>query len=500
MSFAHLLQLNRQRSQPLYRQIAEQIRVQIGEGRLPAGTRLPTVRQLAEALGVTRVTAQNAYSELQANGLVESTVGRGTFVVGSPQTDELITAIVKEDTPDRAMNTMQLLDQIAGLRSFAYAEPDPGLFPLDDFRLAFNSMSETLQDLMLYGSPQGDPALRVEIATMLGEQGIACVPDDIIVTAGVSQGLALVTLACLDDSNPHKITDGSKIAVDQPVYLGLMRLLTTTQVQPVGVPWDSDGPRLDILEQAIVLDGIKFFYTSANFQNPTGYCMSESRRTALLAMADRYQLYIVEDDSYGQLDYGDTHLKSLKAVDKHERVIYLNGFSKIVMPGLRLGYVLAPPQLRERLSYMRRTLDLSGALYLQRAMAHFLHRGRLKVHLRRVLPRMRERRDALLQALQSTMPPGVQWTRPDGGFCCWLTLPPGQYDDLYHLALRHGVAFTPGNAFLVESDGAVHMRLCFGRQSPENIAEGIAILAQLIRGNNPNATRLRSMQHDWPLV
>jgi DNA-binding transcriptional MocR family regulator len=497
MSFAHLLELNRQRSQPLYRQIAEQIRVQIGEGRLPAGTRLPTVRQLAETLGVTRVTAQNAYSELQASGLVESTVGRGTFVVGSPQTDELITAIVKENTPDQVMNTMQLLDQIAGLRSFAYAEPDPAMFPLDDFRLAFNSISDSLQDLMLYASPQGDPALRVEIAAMLGEQGIACVPDDIIVTTGVSQGLSLVTLACLDNVNP---AIRSRIAVDQPVYLGLMRLLTATHVDPVGIAWDTEGPLLAVLEDAVVNQGIKFFYTSANFQNPTGYCMSPQRRADLLALAERHQIYIVEDDSYGLLDYGEIHPKSLKAADKHERVIYLSGFSKIVMPGLRMGYVLAPPELRERLSFMRRTLDLSGSLFLQRAMAHFLHRGRLKVHLRRVLPRYRERRDALLSAMQSTMPAGVEWTRPDGGFCSWVTLPPGQYDDLYHLSLRHGVAFTPGNAFLVQSDGAVHMRLCFARQSPENINEGIAILAQLIRGDNPNATRLRTMQHDWPLV
>ena len=499
MSIAHLLELNRQRSQPLYRQIAEQIRVQIAEGRLPAGTRLPTVRQLAETLGVTRVTAQNAYSELQANGLVESTVGRGTFVVGSPQTDELITAIVKEETAEQAMNTMHLLDQIAGLRSFAYAEPDPALFPIDDFRLAFNGLSASLHDLMLYASPQGDPALRIEIAAMLGEQHIACVPDDIIVTAGVSQGLALVTLSCLE-APPHQVSAESKIAVDQPVYLGLMRLLTTTRTQPVGVPWDSDGPRLDVLEQAIIEQGIRFFYTSANFQNPTGYCMSETRRVDLLALANRYGLYIVEDDSYGLLDYGDTHPQSLKALDKHERVIYLSGFSKIVMPGLRLGYVLAPPELRERISFMRRTLDLSGALYLQRAMAHFLHRGRLKAHLRRVLPRYRERRDAMLNALQRTMPHGVTWTHPAGGLCCWVTLPSGQYDDLYHMALRHGVAFTPGNAFLVQSDGAVHMRLCFGRQSPENISDGIAILAQLIRGNNSGATRLRTLSHDWPLV
>lgn len=494
MSFAELLQVNRQRQQPLYQQIAEQIRVQIGAGRLPAGTQLPTVRQLAGMLGVTRVTAQNAYSELQAGGWVESTVGRGTFVSAASQIEDLQIALEQPITADGVIGNMQRLDQIAGLRSFAYAEPDPLLFPLDDFRYALTSQFDRLADLMQYGSPQGDPLLRVELASMLSEQGISCVPDELLVTTGGSQALTLLAMAL---AGP-----GTCVAVDQPVYLGILHLLNVTGGQPVGVPWDAEGPRLDVLERVILDRNPRFFYTSANFQNPTGLCISAQRQSDLLALAERHQLYVVEDDTYGQLAYGDVRSLALKAADRHNRVIYLSSFSKTLMTGLRVGYLVMPPELRERLLVLRQAIELSGMALIQRTVATFIHRGRFKAHLRRVLPRYHERRDALMSALQCNMPLGVEWTKPEGGFCCWVTLPPGRstghFADLYHTALRYGVAFTPGDVFLTEPDGATHLRLCFGKHTPEQIDEGIGVLGHLLRGEHVG--RLRGMAHNWPLV
>ncbi|MHB8627701.1 MAG: MocR-like pyridoxine biosynthesis transcription factor PdxR [Aggregatilineales bacterium] len=494
MSFSELLQVNRQRQQPLYQQIAEQIRVQIGAGRLPAGTQLPTVRQLAGMLGVTRVTAQNAYSELQSGGWVESTVGRGTFVSAASQIEELQIALQQPITADGVIGNMQRLDQIAGLRSFAHSEPDPALFPLDDFRYALTSQFDRLAELMQYGSPQGDPLLRVELAAMLTEQGIGCVPDEVLVTTGASQGLTLLTMALAGR--------GTCVAVDQPVYLGLLHLLNVTGAEPIGVPWDSEGPRLDVLERVIIERQPRFFYTTANFQNPTGACISPQRQLDVLALAERYRLYILEDDSYGQLAYSDVRRLPLKASDRNNRVIYLSSFSKTLMTGLRIGYMVMPPELRERLLVLRQAIELSGVALIQRATATFIHRGRFKAHLRRVLPRYRERRDALMSALQRHMPFGVEWTKPEGGFCCWVTLPPGrstgQYADLYHTALRHGMAFTPGDVFLIEPDGATHLRLCFGKHTPEQIDEGIAVLGHLLHGNRVG--RLRGIAHDWPLV
>jgi DNA-binding transcriptional MocR family regulator len=284
--------------------------------------------------------------------------------------------------------------------------------------------------------------------------------------------------------------------------LGLLHLLNVTGAQAIGVPWDVEGPRLDVLERVIIEQQPRFFYTTANFQNPTGACMSAQRQLDVLSLAERYRLYVIEDDTYGQLAYSDVRRLPLKASDRHNQVIYLSSFSKTLMTGLRIGYLVMPPELRERLLVLRQAIELSGMALIQRSIATFIHRGRFKAHLRRVLPRYRERRDALMGALQRNMPLGVEWTKPEGGFCCWVTLPPGrstgQYADLYHTALRHGMAFTPGDVFLIEPDGATHLRLCFGKHTPEQIDEGIAVLGHLLRGDRVG--RLRGIAHDLPLV
>ena len=485
VSFAHLLEINRQRGQPLYKQIAEQIKLQISEGRLPVGTQLPTVRYLAESLDIARVTAQNAYGELQAEGWIESTVGRGTYVIAPPRNQDLLTAVSQHTTPDSIMGDIQRINQIVGLRSFAYAEPDPALYPIEDFWSSLINLSADAVALMQYGGPQGDEMLRIELTDLLVERGITVLPDELLVISGVSQGLSLVTQALA--------SAGDKVVIEQPVYLGLFPVLSANNIQPVGVPLDSEGIRLDCLEQVVREHRPRFLYTVPNFQNPTGICMSEQRRRDLMALAERFNLPIVEDDIYGQIAFSTTP-GTLKSLDRNGLVFYLSSLSKVLMPGLRIGYLVAPSAYRERLTVLRQTADLSGPLLLQRASAHFLHKGRLKAHLRRVLPRYRERRDVLLKSLEQMIPDGISWTQPDGGFCCWVTGRMPQ--DFYHTALRRGVAFTPGSVFLTEPDKQQHIRLCFAGLTPEVIEEGIEILGDLLRGSP--LQRLRG--HDLPLV
>jgi len=493
MSTTRFLQIDRNRSQPIYQQIAEQIRVQIGEGRLPAGTQLPTVRQLAEQLDVTRVTIQNAYGELQADGWIESTVGRGTFVTASASNMDLLNAVTRSVTADSVMGNIHALSKIAGMRSFAYAKPDPAFFPKEDFWASLNSYANVLTDLMEYGPAQGDEALRIEIAAMLNDQQIAVLPDDIVVTNGVTQGLALAT---------HSLAPaGSTVAVEQPVYLGMLHVVSAYQVQPVGVPLDAEGVRLDALEQVVREHQPRFLYTVTNFQNPTGRSYSAERRQALLTFAEQYKLPIVEDDTYGLLAYDGEPPLSLKAQDRHDWVIYLNGFSKVLMPGLRIGFMAAPPRFRDRIVSLRQAMDLSSSPMLQRVLAHFLHRGRLKVHLRRVLPHYKERRDAAIRALAAAMPEDATWTLPEGGFCCWVTLPRrARYENIYQDALEHGVAVTPGDVFLTEPDDAIHFRLCFSSLTTESIREGIAILGQLLHERRSIPTPPRPILNGLPLV
>jgi DNA-binding transcriptional MocR family regulator len=488
------LQLKRESNLALYQQIAEQIKDQIGDQRLPVGARLPTIRQLAQELGVTRVTVQNAYDELQSNGWIEATIGRGTYVSAKVQPQLALHAFTQQLTPDALISDILQINEVVGVRSMASASPDPQLFPLEEFWQAFDGLRSNAVAFSAYTSSQGVPELRIEIARLLAEQQIALTPDQILITSGVTQSLALVTQALC--------RSGDVILVEQPTYLGFLHTLKAQGVQPIGVPLDEEGPQLDVLERLVIQQRPRFFYTIPSFQNPTGVNMSLARRQALLALAERHGLLLVEDDIYARLSYEEPPLTSLKALDQAGLVVYVNSFSKTLMPGLRLGFVVAPSALQSRLLSLRRAMDLCSPPLLQFALARFLASGGYKRHLRRVLPIYGERRHALLAALRHQMPPSVTWSKPAGGYCCWLTLPHRHsMANLCQAALRQGWVFTPGDVFLTEASLHHHMRICFGQQSPTVIRHGIEMLSQLIRTQLAQEEHPSPNEGDWaPLV
>ena len=309
---------------------------------------------------------------------------------------------------------------------------------------------------------------------MMGEVGITAVPGDILITGGAMQSLNLLSQAL---AKP-----GDTVLVEQPTFLGTLHILETQGLDWVGIPFDGAGPNLTALEQSLQTHKPAFYYTVPNFHNPTGISMDLPRRKAVLKLMATYDCVVVEDDIYGALAFDGPQPLPLKALDTENRVIYLSSFSKSFMPGLRTGYVLMPEALQTRLLSLRRANDLCGPALTHRALAHFIRDGGLKRHLKRVLPVYRERRDALMAALASEMPTGVTWTRPEGGFCTWVTMPRlfGS-GELYRLALESGFAFTPGEAYLLDDPDKEFMRLCFGSQTPAGIRAGVAFLGKLIR-------------------
>ena len=467
------LQIDRESKTPLYQQLADQIKDRIGDGRLPPGTRLPPVRRLAEDVGVTRLTAQNAYAELQSGGWVEATVGRGTFVSQHVQ-DGRIPGQLADPTPESAIRDIIRLEGSAGVRSLASASPDARLFPADEFWGALTGLRGDLANMISYIPSQGEPVLRVALCDHLRERGIDAHPDQILVTSGASHGLALAARAL---ARP-----GDAVLVEEPTYVGFLHSLKAHGLTPISVPLDDEGPEPEALERLIAQQRPRFFYTVPTFQNPTGRCMSLARRKQLLALCKRHGVMVVEDDIYAQLAYDNAPPPPLKALDEDGLVVYVSSFSKTLMPGLRLGYALAPSPLAERMLSLRRADDLCGAPILQRALARFLQDDGHKRHLRRVRPVYRERRDAAMAALQRSMPPGVRWTRPAGGFCTWLTLPPEHgFSGLLQAALEQGYAFAPGASFQAEPGSQQHIRVCFGNQTPQTIRAAIELLAALIR-------------------
>jgi DNA-binding transcriptional MocR family regulator len=467
-----LIELNRDSAQPLYQQLAHDIQRRIRSGALPPGARLPTVRELAQQLGVTRLTIHSAYSELQAGGWVEATVGRGTFVAPQADTPRALAQPGRDLSAQSMMSDMLRMAQLPGLSSLSMAEPAPDLYPLRDFKSALDEALSAGVSMLNYASSQGDPLLRTVLAEQLRDRGVRAGPDELLITSGTSQALALIaqTLA----------RSGDAVIVEQPTYLGLLNTLGAQGLRPIGVPVDEEGLVVDALEPLLQAHRPRFIYTIPAFQNPTGVCLSQPRRAALLGLAARYRIPVVEDDIYGRLCYEGQPPPALAADDSDGLVLHAGSFSKSLLPGVRIGYVAAAPQLIARLVVAKQANDLCSPPLLQRAMAIFLQHGKQAAYLRRALPRYRERRDALLTAMARFFPSGLRWSAPRGGFCVWIALPQGiSTPDLYLAAVERGVAFAPGDVFFNGPPPRPYMRLAF-IQTPEAIHDAVAILGDVL--------------------
>jgi 2-aminoadipate transaminase len=469
-----LIELNRSSAQPLYMQLAQDIQRRIRSGALPPGARLPTVRELAQQLGVTRLTIHSAYSELQAGGWVEATVGRGTFVAPQTAATGAFMAPNREISPQSLLNDMLRMAQLPGMCSLAMADPAPEFYPLREFKSALDeALAAGGATLFSYATAQGDPLLRTILADHLRDRGVRAGPDELLITSGASQAMSLVAQIL---ARP-----GDAVLVEQPTYLGLLNTLNAQGLRAVGAPVDEDGLIVDTLDALIMAHRPRFIYTIPVFQNPTGVCLSQTRRAALLDLAARHRLPLVEDDIYGRLAYEEPPPPALKAADRDGLILHIGSFSKSLLPGLRVGYIAAAPQLIGRLVAARQADDLCSPPLLQRALALFLQHGRLVTHLRRVIPRYREQRDALITAMARHFPSGLRWTTPRGGFCSWVALPLGvSTTELYLAAVERGVAFAPGDVFFSGPAPRPYMRLSFGTQPPEVINEAVRIIGDIL--------------------
>ncbi len=494
------IRLDRGRPVPLYRQIVAQVLAQIADGRLPPGAPLPAERTLAAHLRVNRTTIVAAYQELVATGRVEARVGRGTQVceAANPAPPPLAWSTLFGPTAERlqlaARRDLLGARQLPGRHSapgtrldqrtisFGTGTPDPTLFPLARFREALDlALAEAGGDLFGYGPVQGEPALREELVAWMARRAIRVTPERVVVTHGSQQGLDLLARLFIEV--------GDAIVVESPTYLGALQVFRGAGARLIAVPLDDEGLRADLLAPLLARHRPKFIYTVPTFQNPTGITMSQRRRETLLDLAARLGVPIVEDDPYGELSFGEAPPPPLAALDRHNLVIHVGTMSKILLPGIRLGWLSAPPPVAEALGALRQTIDLHPNGPLQRALGIFLARGWLDDHLALLRPAVRARRDALLAALAASAPPGMAWNTPAGGSFVWVRLPCGlRASALAVEAAREGVAFIAGEAFSPTGDERDALRLNFAGVPEADIAEGVRRLMIAIRRLSP-ATR-----------
>jgi GntR family transcriptional regulator/MocR family aminotransferase len=473
--------LDRQSHIPLYQQLEAYLRQAILTGSLIPQTRLPATRQLARDLGVNRVTVENAYAELEADGLIFTRQGSGTFVLTPPEQTPL--SLHQPGAPwplwqqdlqrHSAIKSGILFTSPPGLIDFASGGGDPNLFPIQDFRKIIQQVIQRDGfNALKYGDPAGYSPLRATIAQVLASQGLQTQPENILITTGSQQAMALVSLLLL--------RPGDAVLIESPSYLGAITLFQSLGLKLVTIPCDEQGMQVEKLEPLLQTHHPKLIYTIPNFHNPTGACLSSQRRRQLLLLADRYNTPILEDDYVGDLRYEGHALPALKALDPGGRVIYISTFSKMLMPGLRVGFVVAEGPLFELLCQQKQAFDLATSNLNQRAIEAYVSIGRYQSYLLRSCQVYRKRRDCMLAAIKRHLPAGLSCHPPQGGLFIWLGLPqPFSAPDLLTTARQEGVDFSLGaHHFIQALDGAQFIRLNLAVQKPETIEEGIKRLGK----------------------
>jgi 2-aminoadipate transaminase len=364
--------------------------------------------------------------------------------------------------------------------SFAGGLPAPDVFPVQRFREACERVLATQATAALqYGPSEGYLPLRELIVAQMARYGITATVDNVLITSGSQQALDLIAKLL--------INRGDRILVESPTYLGALQAFDLMGAEYVTVPIDEHGLRTELLEKAL-RSGPKFMYILPNFQNPGGVTLSEERRMQLVWLSDKYGIPIIEDDPYGQLRYEGEHSKPLVVLDRINakrdngyhfgNVIYLSTFSKVLAPGLRLGWIVGPPDVISKLVQLKQSADLHTSTFAQMVMYEVAKDGFLDEHVKVIRQCYKERRDAMLAALDDFFPHEVKWTRPHGGLFLWATLPSGVDGmKLFNEAVGQNVAFVPGNPFFAEGDAGSHMRLNFSNATPEMIREGIRRLS-----------------------
>jgi len=366
--------------------------------------------------------------------------------------------------------------------SFAGGLPASETFPVKELEdISCDLLREKGATALQYGPTEGKLALREEIAKWMSREKTSVGPENILVTSGSQQGLDIVSKVFLD---PKDI-----VIVESPTYIGGLQAFTAYRARMIGVPQDNCGMRMDLLEKTLVKLAArkkkpKFIYVVPDFQNPSGVTMSLERRRKLLQLAYKFEVPIVEDSPYRDLRFAGQTIPAIFSLDRDRQVLVLGTFSKLLCPGLRLAWMMAPAEWMDRMVVAKQSMDLCCPTYTQLMVAEFMKRGLLPKQIERIRKLYAKKREVMLEALRRYMPEGVEWTEPEGGLFLWVKLPKKMNASaLFPKAVENKVVYVVGSAFHCNGEDQNTMRLNFSYPSEEQINKGIERLAKMIREN-----------------
>ncbi|HAF97741.1 PLP-dependent aminotransferase family protein [Paenibacillus sp. FSL K6-1566] len=473
--------LNKSAGIPLHQQIYDRIKEKIMNGEWPVGTRIPPQRELAERFGVNRSTVVYALGELAADGLIEAMTGRGTVVANN--TWNLLSSAPSPDW-NRYVSSGFYQPNIRMIQAINKAEADPGIVRLGTGELSSELLpaGEMLDKLnrshaaafsLGYSEPKGSLALREAVSRYLRSKAIIASPASILIVSGGLQALQLISLGLL-----HR---GSTIFVENPSYLNSIHVFQSAGVHMHGLPMDEEGLRTESISRLKRQHNASLLYTIPSFHNPTGSHMSSARRQELLNLCSRERLPVIEDDVYGDLWLEQPAPLPLKARDQQGLVLYLGSMSKTLGPGLRIGWIVGPEPVIDRLADIKMQTDYGSSALSQHAVAQWLSEGLYEEHLTRIRRVLKLRRDYTLRLLEEDYRELADWSCPQGGFYIWLRFKRAlSIRSLFDHALAEGILLNPG--MIYDRNDRQHLRLSYAYASMEELRDGLQRLSRMIRG------------------
>ncbi len=471
------LVLDQRDKRPLYVQLADELAGRIERGELVEGERLPGMRELAARLGIALVTVSQAYDSLVARGRAITRVGKGTYVAPAPAPSEPFARRWEPDIGGFARARMEgVLDRLArasvpGAITLATGHPAPETFPLAEFgRCMQRTLVDDPPETMQYASGNGDADLRETFATALRARGVPARADDIIVCSGAQQAADIVATTLLESR--------AVVAAESPSYAPTLGIFDARGASYVEIAADSGGIRVDDVERVFAEYRPRLFYVNPFAQNPTGAVLPERRAKAIVALARRYDVVILEDQTGWIFTYEGEPPAPLASHDEDGRVVLIESLSKTVFPALRVGYVFARGALRAPLESAKMRADSFTSTLAQRALWRFMESAAYGKHLRAARALYRARRDAFVDALQTALP----WAHvalPAAGTTLWLPLPSRlSTQSAFDACAREGVLVMPADAWYPTRSGPAALRLGFGDLDDATMRDAVARLAR----------------------
>jgi 2-aminoadipate transaminase len=487
------IKVDKSSDQPLYHQIGNALREDIESGRLVPGDKLPPVAEMAELLDVTPATVRRSLEDLISDGLVRSHVGSGTFVSrpdtqppggrnpaqsadSVPRSPQAVRAARKLRMGiSRSLSELLSLAERPGMISFVHGVPNTSVIEEGTLaRLAEQALRKGETAVRGYGDPAGTYSLREAIASRYsGEEGQTVGPENVLVTNGSQQALALIA----QDAQEDKV----KAVCETPCYSGVPNAFGAFGFWIDALIRDSEGPNLETLERH-ARDSALLFYFCPWLHNPMGTNISEKRKNRLLKLAEKYPLTLIADEIYRDLDFSGTVPRGFYSMLPEGKVFSISSLSKSYMTGLRIGWLIASPEKIRSMTALKRAMDITCPPLTQEMASQLIRSGEYDRHLEAVREFYRKRRYIVLAALEKHMPDGVKWTRPGGGFQLWAELPSGYSSiALYLKTVEKGVAFMPGPMQDINHRFPGAIRICYSNVTPEEIEKGISIMGRSVR-------------------